>query len=290
MELHRGVDRDDSNEPARPTRHPRPNRKDRGPLKNLADRVRKEAPLPIFPCIGLQDDTVQWDGDDVGEFLAFAKTLGAPVIYLSQGIVAEDEEGRGEDHVGETSYVEASFLLDGQFHSFLEIADWAEAGEEEAGTDRIEDSTEAAAAIESRREELIREFREEKEKESKPIDTGQFSIEQGFRRLVFQRLRGAGGQLPQLGSSYDGSPADVLIRKISTELSMELHSKQVEEERAAVESLTAECVGWAKDSGLTSVAMGDIETFLDQKRVRITREGVRLLWNRVRTALRALKK
>jgi hypothetical protein len=264
--------------------------KDRGSLGKLADQIRKESPLPLFPCTGLPSESgrILWFGDDVRDFFAIAKSVGAPLLYLVELTVEEGEEKPAErDHVGETSYVEASFLFDGQFHSFLEIAEWAAVDEEEGtGTDRTEDSTEAATAIESRKEELVREFRAELEKGPKPIDTGQFSIEQGFRRFVFQKLRGPGGRLPHLGSSIDGSPAALLVQKIASDLSMELHSMQVEEERATVDSLITECVVWAKDSGLTSAALGDIETFLDQKRVRITREGVRLLWNRVRTALR----
>jgi hypothetical protein len=269
--------------------------KDRGPLGRLADRIRKESPVPIFPCEGLPEDAdrIQWDGDDVGDFLSLIPKVGASILYLLEGVVEKDEDDAEEpEHVGETAFVEAAFLRDGTFHVFVEIAEWAEEDEEV-----LIDATRAASlklveALEARKGELVQEFVADLETRPILVNTGPMNIESEFRRFVEARF-----PLPGLRPGYthpafmhDSSPLILLIQQIAGDISMDLSAKQAEEERKMVEPLVAECVSWAAQNGLTTVAMGDVETFLDEKRIRLSHPGLRLLWNRVRTALRALKK
>jgi hypothetical protein len=266
--------------------------KDRGPLGELADEIRKESPLPIFPIdADIPTETpIYWAGESVKGFLALAKKVNASMLYLTEGIVDDSEEDSElGSHVGETSLVEVAFLLDGQFHVFAKMAEWAEKQETpESGVDEL---TRAAKTLETRKDELVTEFLEDLKTHPLGIDPGRFAIEERFRRLVATKLRiSPGTGFSTFALSHDGSPLNVLIQEIANGIVMDLHAKQVEVDRATVEPLVVECAVWAKKSGLTNLAMGDIQVFLDEKRVPLSREGLRLLWMKAKTALKTGKK
>ncbi|MGB6500838.1 MAG: hypothetical protein WBG19_05510 [Thermoplasmata archaeon] len=237
------------------------------------------------------DDSIRWDGDDVAAFLKFAKGVGAPIIYLSQGILAEDDAGEDREHLGETSYVEASFLVDGQFHNFLEVAEWAlEEAADAPLDDREAELAKLATTLESKREELVREFVDDLKKRPGPMETGSFAVENGFRRLVIARLTAPRPGLVPYGFARDGSPFDLLIQKIASDLALELHARQVEEDRATIEPLVAECAEWARKTGLSALSMGDVEVFLTERKVRVAHDGLRLLWMKAKMAVRSARR
>jgi hypothetical protein len=267
---------------------------ERGPLGKFADEIREEAPLPLY---AVDDDLpgehhVFWSGENAAEFMRLAKNVGAPIIYLTERVITGEEDNpERAKHVGETSLVAVSFLLGGEFHVFVKVAEWATVGEEEEDEDADSANAKAVQELEERKDELIKEFINDLKERPPPIETNSFAIEQGFRRLVRARLSTVPSDpgLSPLGLSRDGSPFDLLVQRIASDLAMDLHAKQVEADRGTVEPLITECAEWAYKSGLTSLSMGDVESFLDQKRIRVSREGIRLLWMRAKVALKGLR-
>ncbi len=257
--------------------------KDRGPLGSIADRVGKESPIPVFECLGLpgeEGNRVRWDGKDVGEFLSLAKRVEATMIYLCEGVVAEDEEGEDHDHVGETSFVEVAFLVDGKIHILAEVAEWATSDELDLEEGLGVGAERSAEPLEARKDELVAEFLADLQTHPLPLDFGTFGLEERFRRFVAVRL-----EVP--GVSHDGSPLDLLVQKVAGEIAMDLSARQAEADRAKIEPLVTECAEWASKSGLTSLSMGDVQVFLDEKRVQVSRQGVRLLWMKAKVALKS---
>ncbi|MCI4338745.1 MAG: hypothetical protein L3J68_00220 [Thermoplasmata archaeon] len=268
--------------------------KDRGTLSELADDVRKAAELPIFPFRGNlpTEEAVTWSGEDATEFLTLAKKIGAKVLYLNEAIVGQgDENPERAKHVGETWLVELAFLFDGEFHVLLKTAEWAGIDEEEADEQPNTDNSGALETLTTRKDEFVQEFVAGMKQRPGPLETSRFSIEQGFRRFLSTKLElpaPAAGLFP--GVPHDGSPLDLLVQKIADDLSMDLSASLAEEERTRIEPLVAECVAWAEERGLTRLSMGDVEVFLDEKRIRVSRAAVRLLCNRAKVALRTAKR
>jgi hypothetical protein len=266
--------------------------KDRGELGELADSIRKATRLPIFPFSGNLpvEEAVTWSGSEAVRFLEFAEKVGAPMIYLNEAIVGEDDEDpKRAAHAGETWLVEIAFLLGGEFHVFARAAEWAGIGEEES---EEADRGKALEVLTTKKDELVQEFVADFEKRPESAEANRFSIEHNFRGFVASKL-----PLPPprpgvlgVGIPHDGSPLDLLVQQIGAEVAMDLNARLNAKEREIVEPLVAECVAWASKSGLTRPTLGDIEVFLDEKRIRVSRSAIRLLCNRVKVALRTARK
>jgi hypothetical protein len=286
VELNRGQDRTGTEEAPSPSRRARVPGTKGPPLDALADRVRKDAPVPIYPCLDIPaEDRFIWSGEDVGEFLSFAKKVGVPLLYLCQRIVPEDTEDPKElDHAGETAFVEVAFLLDGQVHVFSEVATWVpEAEESEPETGGL--STDLAGAekqLDARREEIVREFLAELQKRPGPIDPSRFAIDQSFRRFVLPKLSGTTPRYSWMGIPRDGSPLDLLVQRIAEEISAGL----LEKEFARVEPLVPDCVAWAWKLGIRSLSKSDVDAYLVEKGVTLSSEGHRLLWTKAKLAVK----
>ncbi|MGA8542029.1 MAG: hypothetical protein WB947_00580 [Thermoplasmata archaeon] len=268
--------------------------KDRGVLGELADSIRAATDLPIYPFSGNLpvEEAVTWSGEEALRFLEFAKKAGAPMIYLNEAIVREgDENPERAGHVGETWLVEIAFLLGGEFHVFIRAADWAGVGETESEDVPEADLEKALESLTTRKDEFAQEFIADFEKHPESMETNRFSIEHNFRRFVGSKLA-LPPPLPGMlgiGVPHDGSPLDLLVQQIGAQVAMDLKARLNAREREIVEPLVTECVGWASKSGLTRPTMGDVEVFLDEKRIQVSRSAVRLLLNRVKVALRAKK-
>ncbi len=285
--------------------------KDRGPLGKLADRIRKESPLPVFAQqsgFDVEDNPIYWEGDDPAPFLEFAKRVGAKAIYVQESVIDVDNtDEKLAGHLGETSFLDVAFLLDGRVHIFAQGAPWLEGGGggEEPGEGDVEPSEEGEDDIVPRRivppvisrrsekrvEELLRSRREEAvgtflkglEALEEPIDPSFASVDRTFRDYLLRRLRPEDPYLYLL--PHDGSPLDALIGEVVRPISEDLVAK----ERVRVEALVPECVAWARNLSIRSLSKSDVEVFLDEKRERLSSSGQRLLWTKAKLAVKTGK-
>jgi hypothetical protein len=258
------------------------------PLNQLVERIRKESPLPIFPFLGTlpEDNRVRWDGEDVGEFLTFAKKIGATVLYLSSDTVSEEdnEEHEGESHAGEVAIVVAAFLHEGVFHEFVEVADWARPEvDEEEGLELDPRTTSGAEnLLRAHEDEWTGEFLAELAKRPEPVEFGRFTLDTQLRRFLAPKLSTDRHVWSPMGISHDGSGLDQLIQKIADAASARLF----EEERKKVEPMVAECVAWATKLGIRSLSKSDVDAFLLERGQGLSGEGRKLLWTQAKLAVK----
>ncbi|HEV2166351.1 MAG TPA: hypothetical protein VGS23_05175 [Thermoplasmata archaeon] len=278
---------------------------ERGILGKTADRVRRESPLPVYPVHGgiPADDPVYWDGRDVGEFLTFAKRVGAPAIYLEESIVPDDEADPDyAGHVGETSSVQFSFLLDGRFHAFAEVADWVpeksgpdEAGEStdegmyiasppRGGHDRAyrEGLAKAGAALVAGKDEIIAGYLEKLRASDRtpPDPDSEWDLRRDLLAYLADQL-----DLPALKGGplfFDGSrdsEADKPVAQTASEIARKLRLI----EREAVDRSVTGCLEWVsrRDIPLRSLNADRVREYADEISVRLSRSGIRDLRDRV---------
>ncbi len=279
--------------------------KDRGYLGKIADRVRKESQLPIYPVrAGVPtDDHVFWDGKDVGEFLALAKKVGAVAVYLDESVVEEGEKDPDYGpHIGETSSVQVSFLLGGKFHTFVQVADWVPGDEEPEGEEEPADEprvrhlfsegtsdesmrdslAKVAEALASRRQELVTGYLDKlrTSDETPPDPDSEWDVRRDLLAHLADTL-----DLPGLksGSFYFEGLRDSVAGKALGPAISEIVRKLRATDRATVEEAVAGCVDWAsrRDIPLRSLSAERIREYVDEKGLRLSRSGIRELRDRV---------
>jgi hypothetical protein len=278
---------------------------ERGVLGKTADRVRRESPLPVYPVrAGIPaDDPVHWDGRDVGEFLTFAKRVGAPAIYLDESVVGDGEEDPDyAAHVGETASVQISFLLDGRFHNFTEVADWvpeesgpADAGESpgEGDVHRIfpegehdrafrDSLAKASAALAEKKDELVTGYLDKLRASDRtpPDPDSEWDLRRDLLASLADQL-----DLPALEAGpflFDGSRNSVSDKPLAQAVS-ELARRLRAAEREAVDRSVAGCLEWVsrRDIPLRSLNAERVREYADEFSVRLSRSGIRELRDRV---------
>jgi hypothetical protein len=255
------------------------------PLRQLEARIKKDSALPVFPFVGPlpSENRVRWDGEDVGEFLQFAKKVGATTLYLSSDMASEDDEDtEGPAHAGEVAIVVAAFLQDGVFHEFVEVAGWVEPEEGEGLELDATDTSGAERALKTNEEAWTREFVESLTSRPEPVDPSRFSIDQQLRRFLAARVSTKSLAFSPMGISHDGSGLDLLVQKIAGEVSATL----LTEERKKVEPMVADCAAWGAKLGIRSLARTDVEAYLLERGVHLSVEGKRLLWTQAKLELK----
>jgi hypothetical protein len=265
--------------------------KDSGPLAKLGDRIRAESPLPVFPFQGslTEDDHVLWKGDDPVKFLELAKSVGARMIYLNDVTVEPGDTSEGAaDHVGETSAVEAAFLVDGEFHVFLQVADWVPEDGERPDSDVPAEEVARAANIKLLREQKdnwIAEFVDGLRKRSGPVDTSVYWVDTELRTYLHPKLSLPVNRFSGLPIPRDGSELDQVIRSLAMEVSVTLTT----EEHAKMDPLVPECAGWARGLGMRTLSKSDVDAFLLERRLSPSGEGRRYLWTKAKLAVKVSK-
>jgi len=261
----------------------------RGPLGKLADEVREHSSVPVYETAeGLPADAIRWSGEGVHEFLNLASRLGVPLVYLHESVVAaDDQDPTYADHRGETSFVVVGFFLGGEFHALAKIAEWmpVETGTEddaEEGTSsflsRLDDATKT---FREKKVELMAEFVKALEARPDPIDPSEASVDQALRVFLAQKL--STPSYTFLSPIHrDGSELDQLVRSVSRTIA----GRMLAEERRKVEPLIGDCVWWARQGGIRTLSKSDVEAFLLEKDVAVSREGQRYLWTKAKLAIK----
>lgn len=288
---------------------------DRGPLGKIADQVRAESVLPIYPFKGLlpTDEEIYWEGTEVAEFIMFAKKVGAPIIYLNEHVVPEGEEDPAyAPHVGETSSVHAAFLLDGTYHSFLEVAEWVpeEAedeeqapGDEEVPSDEREghhlfpgetssesvrhDLSQVDAALGSKRQEVMDGYLEKvrTRDEPPPDPDSEWDVRRDLLVYLADLLK-----LPGLksGTTYFELHSDMDLSGTLNPLIAEIARKLRAADREVVERAVSGCEEWVsrREIPLRSLNLERVREYAQENSLRLSRAGLRELRDRVSAAIK----
>lgn len=83
------------------------------------------------------------------------------------------------------------------------------------------------------------------------------------------------------------SQADVIRRRIDLKAEKIFEQKQAKEEKERMPKLVEQCVSWARKNGLKKLILGEVGAFLTEHEITLSREGQRVLWQKVNLELKS---
>jgi hypothetical protein len=227
-----------------------------------------------------EDRVIYWNGDRLEDYIRLAKDLGGGVLYVRNEEVEEgDEELPG--HVGELWIVEAAFLRDGIFHVFRRVAPWADdvlAAAEEA---KEEGEAKLVETIRKNAAKIVGELLEQLSDDTKSIEPEGWEL----RRRITEFLRARGDLPPEFDtlSLRRAHPhLDLAIDKLIQQVGTALRAK----ERKMLESLVPQCAEWGRRNMLKTLNLADVEVFLAEENVQLSKGSRRVLWQKTNFALK----
>lgn len=257
-------------------------------------------------------DIFDWDmSKDWKEFFAIAKNEGVKIIVAnnntfdsskedlietSQSITEEDEQDDDlsfKEYDGKVGSYQFLWVKEGIKYSLSETTDWykeyrgiesaikAEYTQRQKMALRTEflqeHKGEIPAILKSKsEEEFATELVEFIEKESPQAS--------GFEIYTFTRLFWSSKGLFDHGL---GPQADTIRRRIDMKAEKMFEQKRAKEEKERMPKLVEQCVNWARKNGLKKVILGEVGAFLTESDVNLSREGQRLLWQKVNLELKS---
>lgn len=117
-----------------------------------------EGKFKIFPSFDLLGDTkftVQWQGDNVKEFLSICQSLNISLLYLFEGQMTEDDP----EHGSEIAMIQLGFLYNGVLHIFIKQAEWFI--KEKVNQAQVEQNVIASQSLDDLVSEMVKFIQEE---------------------------------------------------------------------------------------------------------------------------------
>ncbi len=257
-----------------------------GGLEAVGSALRAKVGTRVFEVSSdfPKDRMIVWGGGDLESFLRMAGDSDQGILYLHEETV-EKGEGVPSKHAGDIWLTEVAFVRDGVFHVFRMIAPWAEEllteKEESAGLEDQRAVKDLVSTIQKEGDSLVVDFLKQTEEEGRALEPSGWELRRGFTDFLRQRI-----ELPEdlefftLRHSYPD--LNRLINKLVERAGGEIRSK----ERKVLESLVSQCAEWARRNTVKTLNQGDVEVFLDEENIPLSKESRRLLWQKANFALK----
>lgn len=257
-------------------------------LEQTVEKVRNRltGKKQVFPVYRFPEEkVVDWEGDDIDEFLNLCEQSQGPLVYMCQirpQQINVDDDEFFSDHIGELSQLEVAFLQDGYFHRFKEATDWWktywENQEEESPFGENERSSrlskKEAAQIKAcinrlGEEEITEEFIKELRKSDHP--------DYFFEPRLYHLIRKKFG-LPS-SEHFDLHAIDEGTYEAFSAFSHAAEAKMVE-------SLLPDFIEWSRRNANGKPLKADTGVFLNEIRIKLSKESVTTLWRKGTNALK----
>jgi hypothetical protein len=237
-----------------------------------------------------QQRSIEFGGDDVAEFLQAAARLRVDVIYVNESPVGPDSEGL-EAHEGEIMELEVAFERAGFFHVFRYQPEWAidaldsipyEDEDEEPDQDRLteERAREWTKRLSSEKEELLKGFLLNVKESGRAVELKPHMVEDALILYLHEAHA-----FPATNSWKIRVHHSNLERALSGLVDKALAHRRAEEQKA-VEAVVGQCAEWAMKNGLRKLSLGDLDVFLGEEKIVLSKEGARGLWQKANFALK----
>lgn len=263
-----------------------------------------------------------WDGEDVEAYLDFAEKAGVEIVYLREmrlDASQYEEDAELQRHDGEVGRIELGFFKNDLFHLFDWEADWAdglfaedeeeaEGGETEREGPELETSDDSAKVADERKlgealtakgPELVSSFVDHlsKREEPPPDPTDGEWIRREFVWYLADQLDLPTRKREPLRTGvifnlYDEERKraflDPVVDKAVKQAAVEAARLMRDTEKKLVEDLVMKCVEWSKsqDIPLRSLTQQRVSEFLEERKIRLSRSGLRELRDRATIAIK----
>lgn len=256
----------------------------------------------------------EWDSSkDWKEFFTIAKNEGVRVIVANidtfdsdkehlirtvrSAMEERDELEKDEDvdfkkYDGKVGLYQFLWVKDGIKYSLSEMTDWCEEYKELDSALRTEYAQQARIAFREEflhghdgeipailknqsEEELAKELLEFIEKESP--NASRYEVYTLSRLFWSNKGLFAHGASPQ---------ADAMRRRIDMKAEKMFEQKQSKEEKERMPKLVEQCLEWARKNGLMKLTQGEVGAFVSESDISLSRDGQRLLWQKVNIELK----
>ena len=230
--------------------------------------------------------TIEYTSGDYKDFLKVAEIVGAKLIYY--------EEAFGETKEDEIAEIYIGFAYNGVLHTLSTPASWYEKELEETYEEDEESENKSFARaidvdrantkkgidyIKNNSEESIEsEFSNFIKKEYPETLTGEIEVSNAY----WQFWQGKG--------VYNEFSLDMRLKmkvdKIENAVETEITKERFEQEKALIPGLTKECIEWARNLGLKRISIPNLNTFLTDKKVKLTKLSFDILHTQVNITLK----
>ncbi len=259
------------------------------PSDLLAIAADESPGIPLFRTSTRASNDVrfEWAGESLQDFLHLAVKAGARILYLR---TSEEDPA----HKNEPALAELAFHCDGLFHCFRAVAPWADAQsvlaeDDGAGPaddhfyddeqDDVDDDEpndgELAAKLSAEEDDVAAAFSEYVLKSDEPISTQTYHVKTALDEYLAEHRGGP-------AESWSLPKYAKVVERIAKRVAKDIGDR----EKSMIDGLVTECIAWARASGLKTLNQSDAEVFLREANHRVSHEGLRLVWQKVKLELK----